>query len=113
MNKKTRSPLFHITKRDALPWYKSWGIRAAAILLALIVCSIITTTMTGENPLQVYATIFNGSFGSPPQGLGVAAEYRDASLYRARRDAGLQNALLEHRRRRSGSWPVRSQRRRA
>lgn len=30
MNKKTRSPLFHITKRDALPWYKSWGIRAAA-----------------------------------------------------------------------------------
>ena len=83
MNKKTRSPLFHITKRDALPWYKSWGIRAAAILLALIVCSIITTTMTGENPLQVYATIFNGS-----QGLGAAAEYRDASLYRARRDAG-------------------------
>lgn len=65
MNKKTRSPLFHITKRDALPWYKSWGIRAAAILLALIVCSIITTTMTGENPLQLYATIFNGSFGSP------------------------------------------------
>ena len=65
MNKKTRSPLFHITKRDALPWYKSWGIRAAAILLALIVCSIITTTLTGENPLQVYATIFNGSFGSP------------------------------------------------
>ena len=65
MNKKTRSPLFHITKRDTLPWYKSWGIRAAAILLALIVCSIITTTMTGENPLQVYATIFNGSFGSP------------------------------------------------
>ena len=85
MNKKTRSPLFHITKRDALPWYKSWGIRAAAILLALIVCSIITTTMTGENPLQVYATIF---IRLAPQGLGAAAEYRDASLYRARRDAG-------------------------
>ena len=65
MNKKTRSPLIHITKRDALPWYQSWGIRAAAILLALIVCSVITTTMTGENPLRVYATIFNGSFGSP------------------------------------------------
>ena len=41
MNKKTRSPLFHITKRDALPWYKSWGIRAAAILLALIVLDVI------------------------------------------------------------------------
>lgn len=65
MNKKTRSPLFHITKRDVLPWYKSWGIRAAAILLALLVSSVITTTMTGENPLQLYATIFNGSFGSP------------------------------------------------
>ena len=58
MNKKTRSPLFHITKRDALPWYKSWGIRAAAILLALIVCSIITTTMTGENPLDMGPTEF-------------------------------------------------------
>ena len=35
MNKKS---LFHITKRDALPWNQAFAIRGAAILLALIVC---------------------------------------------------------------------------
>ena len=79
MNKKTRSPLFHITKRDALPWYKSWCIRAAAILLALIVCAIITTTMTGENPLQVYAHhLLTARSARPARVWVAAAEYRDA-----------------------------------
>ena len=61
---KQHNPLFHIVKRTALPWYKAWGIRAAAIVLALLVCALITTLLTGENPLQVYGTMFIGSFGS-------------------------------------------------
>ena len=64
MNKKSNSPLFHITKRGAMPKYKAWGIRLAAIVLALIVCAVITTLTTGENPLQVYGTMFKGAFGS-------------------------------------------------
>lgn len=56
--------LFHIVKRDALPWQKLWGIRAIAILLALIVCAIITMIFTGDNPFQIYATIWKGAFGS-------------------------------------------------
>ena len=36
MNEKKKEPLFHIVKRDAIPWYQSLGIRAAAIVLALI-----------------------------------------------------------------------------
>ena len=36
MKEKNKEPLFHIVKRDALPWYKSLGIRFLAILLALI-----------------------------------------------------------------------------
>ena len=28
MNDKKKEPLFHIVKRDALPWYQSVGIRA-------------------------------------------------------------------------------------
>ena len=64
MNKKTQEPLFHITKRGVLPWYISWGIRGLSLLLALVVCSVITVLVTGENPLSIYATIFNGSFGS-------------------------------------------------
>ena len=36
MHNKTRTPLFHVAKRAALPWYKSWAIRGAALLLALV-----------------------------------------------------------------------------
>ena len=57
MKEKNREPLFHIVKRDALPWYKSLGIRFVAILLALILCGIITTITTGINPLQVYPVV--------------------------------------------------------
>ena len=59
------NPLFHISKRKALPWYRAWGIRAAAIVLALIVCAVLTTVMTGLNPLRVYVTMFEGAFGTP------------------------------------------------
>ena len=62
MNKK--QSLFHIAKRDALPWYKSFAIRGCAIVLALLVCAAVTMLMTGENPVSIYATIFKGAFGS-------------------------------------------------
>ena len=62
-NHKTGS-LLHISKRKALPWYRAWAIRGAAILLALLVCAGVTTLLTGEDPIQIYATIFQGAFGS-------------------------------------------------
>ena len=61
---KTREPLFHIVKRGEMPWYFSWGVRAVAIVLALVCCGLITTLVTSENPIQVFVTIFDGSFGS-------------------------------------------------
>ena len=57
-------PLFHIVKRDSIPKLNSWMIRIGAILLALVCCGIITMVLTGENPLKVYATMFEGAFGS-------------------------------------------------
>lgn len=57
-------PLFHIVKRDALPWYKSWLIRIGAILIALVVCALLTMFLTHQNPLKVYATMFDGAFGT-------------------------------------------------
>ena len=62
MNKK--QSLFHIAKRDTLPWYKTVLIRGGAIVLALIVCAIVTTLLTGENPIKVYSTILYGAFGT-------------------------------------------------
>ena len=64
MNEKNKEPFFHVVKRDALPWYQSIGIRIAAIVLALILCAIITTITTGINPIQVYQSFFIGAFGT-------------------------------------------------
>ncbi len=64
MNNKNNAPLFHIVKRGALPWYKAWGIRLFAVVLALIACALITGVTTGLNPIKVYATILSGAFGT-------------------------------------------------
>ena len=61
---KNREPLFHIVKRGDMPWYFSWGVRAVAIALALICSAVITMLVTSENPIQIFATIIDGSFGS-------------------------------------------------
>ncbi len=64
MNKKIREPLFHIVKRDDLPKKNAYLIRGTAIVLALIICAVLTTVLTGDNPLKVYAAVFKGAFGS-------------------------------------------------
>lgn len=62
--KKQTEPLFHVAKRDAMPSLQSWGIRIGAILMALIVSAIVTMALTHQNPFDVYATMFEGAFGS-------------------------------------------------
>ena len=64
MNNKTHTPLFHITKRGELRWYQAWGVRAAALVFALLACALVTTLVTGENPIRVFGAIINGSFGT-------------------------------------------------
>ena len=59
-----KQSLFHISKRDALPWYQAMLIRGGAIVLALIVCALVTMLLTGENPISIYGTIFYGAFGT-------------------------------------------------
>ena len=65
MNKK--GSLFHISKRDALPLPKALLIRGGILLLALVFCGLITTLLTGQDPIAVYGTILKGAFGIPPQ----------------------------------------------
>ena len=64
MNKQNQEPLAHISKRGAMPWYKAWAIRLGAIVAALLVCALVTTVTTGENPIAVYAAMINGAFGT-------------------------------------------------
>lgn len=62
--KKMHEPLFHLTKRDAVPWWQAWLIRVAAVVLALAVSGFITYLVTKENPLQVYKTMIDGVLGT-------------------------------------------------
>lgn len=64
MDKTKKEPLIHITKRKTISRKHQWGIRLIAILLALVVCGIVTTLTTHLNPIDVYASMFRGSFGT-------------------------------------------------
>ena len=59
---KVHEPLFHIIKRTAMPKWQSWVVRIVSVLAALIVCGVVTVLLTGENPIQVYVTMFQGVF---------------------------------------------------
>ena len=62
--KKTHEPLVYITKRNELPRLQAWGIRAAVILVAVIFSALIVVLLTGENPMKVFASMIDGSFGT-------------------------------------------------
>ena len=61
--KKNNALSFHIVKREPLAWYFGLLIRAAAVLLALIVSGVIIMLLTDKNPIAVYTSMFNGAFG--------------------------------------------------
>ena len=61
---KVHNPLFHIVKREPLPFFPALGVRAGAILASLIVSAIVLTLISSQNPLAVYKSMFEGSFGS-------------------------------------------------
>ncbi len=56
--------MVHISKRLRMPVAQAMAVRLGAIALALLVCGIITTLTTGLNPLDVYASMFDGAFGT-------------------------------------------------
>ena len=59
---KTKEPLIRIIKRDRSSFgYKVW-VRAAAIILALVVDAIFIYSVTGLNPLSVYGVSFTSPF---------------------------------------------------
>ena len=67
-----KQSLFHISKRDALPLGKALLIRGGILLLALVFCGLVTTLLTGQNPISVYGTILEGAFGTSRR-IGVTA----------------------------------------
>ena len=57
-------PLIHISRRKFIKWYHAWLVRIIAVVLALVLCGIITMIATGLNPISVYAAMIDGVFGT-------------------------------------------------
>ncbi len=62
--KVRREPLIHITKRGELPRKKALLIKGAVILSGVLFCALVTILMTGVNPLKVFGSMIDGSFGT-------------------------------------------------
>lgn len=62
--KTAREPLFHISKRDDLPWQKAVGIRAIAIVAAVFVSFVISKIVFGTSIAKFFNSMLVGSFGS-------------------------------------------------
>lgn len=60
---EVHEPLFHVVKRDTIPWWKAWIIRVSAILVAMIVCGLLALILLKKNPLDMYKAMFDASFG--------------------------------------------------
>ncbi len=63
--KRALEPRIQIAKRDDMIWYKSWGVRLASIVLALILCALVIVLLTGYDPIKVYGSMIFGNFGTP------------------------------------------------
>ena len=61
---RLNEPAVRITKREAIPTWKAWGIRLASVALALAVCAAVSYLMVKLNPLKVYEAMWNGAFGT-------------------------------------------------
>ena len=62
--KKLNKSRVHIVKREPLAWYYNMLIRAAAIILALLVSAVVITLLTQKNPIDIYVSMFKGAFGT-------------------------------------------------
>ncbi len=58
-----RSPLFHIVKRDDLPWWAAWSIRVATIIIAFILVGFLSSAVSGKSFGETYNIMFKGVFG--------------------------------------------------
>ncbi len=57
-------PLVRIARREAAPLSRKIAVRAAAILLALVVDALFIFFVTGLNPINVYVVMWGGTFST-------------------------------------------------
>lgn len=61
--KTHREPLFHVVKRDDMPWWKAWLIRAVTIVVAFLIVGFLSAAVTEKSFGETYGIMFSGVFG--------------------------------------------------
>ena len=61
---ENNTPLIRLAKRDMMPNWQIWAIRASSFVVAIAIGALIFLMM-GNNPFAAYGTIINGSLGKP------------------------------------------------
>ena len=65
INKTHREPLFHVLRRPSISFGKALFIRIAAILIAFVVCALISGVLVNNaTPVSFFESVFKGSFGT-------------------------------------------------
>ena len=54
----------HIVKREPMAWYYNLLVRAVSIVASLIVCAVVIMLLTKKNPIEIYASMLKGAFGT-------------------------------------------------
>jgi len=61
--KTHREPLFHVVKRDDMPVWKAWIVRAVTIVIAFVLVGFLSMLVTGKGFGETYEIMFSGVFG--------------------------------------------------
>lgn len=61
--KTHHEPLFHVVKRDDMPAWKAWIIRAATVVIGFFVVGLLSMMVTGNAFGETYEIMFQGVFG--------------------------------------------------
>ncbi|MBQ1576484.1 MAG: ABC transporter permease [Oscillospiraceae bacterium] len=57
--------MIQISKRGELGRGRALAIRAAGLVLGVLLCALVTLLATGKNPLELFSAMVKGSFGTP------------------------------------------------
>ncbi len=62
--KTSHEPFIHISKRDAIVWWKSWIIRIVSVIAAFAISTFLISLITDVSAFSILESIFEGSFGT-------------------------------------------------
>ncbi|MBE6808046.1 MAG: ABC transporter permease [Ruminococcaceae bacterium] len=73
--KQNHEPLIHITKRDDSGFWKSALVHLIGIVIALMLSSLLIIAVTGQNPMALFKSMYEGVIGTPIANSGINKKY--------------------------------------